>query len=117
MATSEVGTVILIWGSGNAYDFCKNGRRVGGVNLRSMPGEKGVFAIYITDFIIEPPYRGQGLAKHLLNEIARIAAQKQCNKLKLRVLEANLHAIRIYEKFGFKLVGIKDKYRVYEKQL
>ncbi|MEO0509506.1 MAG: GNAT family N-acetyltransferase [Verrucomicrobiota bacterium] len=55
----------------------------------------------IHDFMIAPMFRGQGLAKQLLEEIEIIARELGCCKLTLEVLEGNERAKKIYKRFGF----------------
>ena len=106
----------LIFRENNSYDFCWGGYKtllaVGRVNLN-----KKDTAIYISDFIIFPPYRNHGFATRMIGDIVEIAKQKGSTKLKLLVLPDNIPAINLYEKNDFNHVGVKDKYYVYERNL
>lgn len=58
--------------------------------------------INIHDFMVCPEYRGQGIGQGLLEEIERIAIEKECCKITLEVQENNKAARRLYRSFGFK---------------
>lgn len=52
--------------------------------------------------------RGKGIGKFALEEILKHAFYNMnLNRVELSVLEGNVHAIKLYEKFGFKQEGIK----------
>jgi ribosomal protein S18 acetylase RimI-like enzyme len=105
--------VKLVPGYNNVYDLYRNdNKKVGEVGLKS-----STECLYIYNFIIMPEHRQKGFGKLMIAEIAKLAKQKNCNKLKLMVEERNLPAVRLYEKTGFVFVGHKEKLRVYERKL
>ncbi|MGJ8638141.1 MAG: GNAT family N-acetyltransferase [Opitutaceae bacterium] len=55
----------------------------------------------IHDFVVAPQFRGQGVAKLLLEEVEAIGRDLGCCKLTLEVLEGNSRAQSIYQRFGF----------------
>ncbi|CAB0150834.1 hypothetical protein PSI9734_01273 [Pseudidiomarina piscicola] len=55
----------------------------------------------IHDIAVIEGFRGQGIAKRLLQEVATLAEFRGCVKLTLEVLEGNEPAKVAYEKFGF----------------
>ncbi len=55
----------------------------------------------IHDAIVSAPYRGQGLAKMMLQVVEQIAIDLGCCKLTLEVLEHNYIAQKAYQSFGF----------------
>lgn len=57
--------------------------------------------VNIHDFAVHPDFRGRGLARQLLQKIEEIAAERQCCKITLEVLEGNPVAQAAYRKFGF----------------
>lgn len=62
----------------------------------------------ITNIAVLPEYRKQNIASTLLTEIMKL-----CNDLEqiiLEVRENNIPAISLYEKFGFKKVGIRKNF-------
>ncbi len=55
----------------------------------------------IHDFMVEKPYRGQGISQQLLGCIEDIACSKNCCKITLEVLSNNTAAKVAYRNFGF----------------
>ena len=58
------------------------------------------WGIYLEDLYVRPEARGQGVGFALLKEVARIAAERGCERLDWSVLDWNEPAIRFYEKLG-----------------
>ncbi len=56
--------------------------------------------LYLEDLFIRPDFRGRGLGKALLAEVARIARQENCTLLRWEVLHWNKLAIGMYEALG-----------------
>jgi len=63
----------------------------------------------IMNIVTKKDYRGNGIASLLLQELIHFS-KKSCNSITLEVNENNKIAIHLYEKFGFKNVGIRKKY-------
>lgn len=53
------------------------------------------------DFAVRPEFRGRGIAKALLAELARLGRELGCCKLTLEVLDGNVPARRLYRACGF----------------
>lgn len=66
-------------------------------NFSSFRGQRG---LYLEDLYINAEYRGSGLGKSMLREIARIAASKGCERIDFLVLDWNTTAIKFYESLG-----------------
>lgn len=66
--------------------------------------------IEIMNIVVKKVYRGKGVGNALLNEIIRISQNLNCKKIFLEVNEKNKPAIKLYEKNGFKKIGIRKKY-------
>ena len=60
-------------------------------------------SIYLDDLYVLEPYRRQGIAAALLNELFEIARNENCNRIRWQVLNWNETAIRFYEKIGAKI--------------
>jgi GNAT superfamily N-acetyltransferase len=60
----------------------------------AMPG------IYLEDLFVDPPYRGHGVGKALLQELARITVQRGCGRLEWSALDWNRPAIDFYLRLG-----------------
>lgn len=67
----------------------------------------------ITNVAVKSEYRRKGVAGRLLSEGRRLAAQRGITALTLEVRVSNEPAIRLYEKYGFRSLGIRPGF--YEK--
>jgi GNAT superfamily N-acetyltransferase len=52
--------------------------------------------IYLEDLFVHPEFRGLGIGKALLKQVAAIAVEKGCSRLKWSVLDWNTPAIDFY---------------------
>lgn len=64
----------------------------------------------ITNIAVLPDYRKSGIASTLLEKITDYAISKDISFITLEVRESNINAIKLYEKFGFELVGKRKNY-------
>lgn len=63
------------------------------------------------DYIyVLPNKRKEGIASSLIAQMIDFASQVNSLNITLEVNENNLPAIKLYEKFGFKVCAIRDKY-------
>lgn len=67
----------------------------------------------ITNVAIAAPYRGQGYAKTMLQELLLQAKKDLIEKVVLEVRFSNAGAIGLYENMGFKKLGVRKDF--YEK--
>jgi len=65
---------------------------------------------HITTFAVAPDRRRQGVGEHLLLELLRIAESVGAAVATLEVRVSNLPARRLYEKYGFRPVGVRPRY-------
>ena len=56
--------------------------------------------IFLEDLFVRVPFRGRGVGKALLAEVARIARQQGCRSIRLDVLHWNELAIQFYKSLG-----------------
>ena len=63
---------------------------------------KGRPGIYLEDLFVDPKYRGKGIGKKLLQELARRALESNFARLEWSVLDWNPPAIQFYESIGAK---------------
>lgn len=60
----------------------------------------GKAGIYLEDLYVRPEFRGLGLGKKLLLEVARLAKERGCGRYEWSVLDWNEPSIRFYEALG-----------------
>ena len=56
--------------------------------------------LYLEDLYVQPPHRGTGLGRALLEHLGRLAAERGYGRFEWSVLDWNHHAIRFYEHLG-----------------
>lgn len=56
--------------------------------------------IYLEDLFVLPEYRGHGIGKALLTQLAQIAIERDCGRLEWSVLDWNESAIGFYQRMG-----------------
>jgi GNAT superfamily N-acetyltransferase len=56
--------------------------------------------IYIEDLFVQPEFRGLGIGKALLRQVAAVAIEKGCQRLQWEVLDWNIPAIDFYRAMG-----------------
>jgi GNAT superfamily N-acetyltransferase len=59
--------------------------------------------LYLEDLFVRLEFRGNGIGKAMLQELARIAVAENCYGMKWQVLDWNTPAIDFYEALGAKL--------------
>ena len=57
--------------------------------------------VNVHDVAVLSAYRGRGIANQMLALCELIARERGCCKMTLEVLQGNLGAVRVYERFGF----------------
>ena len=65
---------------------------------------------HITNVAMLPEFRGQGIGSKMLSEYIHIVKQKGITAMTLEVRPSNQAAIALYEKFGFRSVGLRKGY-------
>jgi len=58
--------------------------------------------LYLEDLFVKPEFRGNGIGKQLLIELANIACAKDCARMEWAVLDWNRPSIQFYESIGAK---------------
>lgn len=64
----------------------------------------------LNNIVVKKSFRGNGFSSILLEKIIDFAKNKNCIKINLEVAKTNTIAINLYKKFGFKQVGLREKY-------
>jgi ribosomal-protein-alanine N-acetyltransferase len=65
---------------------------------------------HITTFAVHPRWRRQRIGEQLLLALLDIARERRAREATLEVRLSNLAARRLYEKYGFRPVGIRPRY-------
>ena len=65
---------------------------------------------HITTFAVDPPWRRRRLGERLLLAMLDLAIERGAREATLEVRLSNLAARRLYEKYGFRPVGIRPRY-------
>jgi ribosomal-protein-alanine N-acetyltransferase len=65
---------------------------------------------HITTIAVRHELRGQGLGETALLHIIKTGRKEGVEKFTLEVRESNIEAIKLYEKYGFKLIGRRKNY-------
>jgi len=66
-------------------------------NYSTFAGKPGIF---IEDLFVKPQFRGRGLGKILFSFLAKIAAERNCDRLEWSCLNWNKPSIEFYKKQG-----------------
>ena len=72
-------------------------------NYSTFLGKPG---LYLEDLFVRPRFRGLGLGKRLMQELARIALDRGCGRFEWSVLDWNTPAIEFYRRLG--AVGMEE---------
>ena len=77
-------------------------------------GYMGVWRIFdeahVTNLAVHPEYQGKGLAHFLILSSLDMCYRDKIKYVTLEVRKTNARALKIYEGFGFKSLGIRKKY-------
>jgi len=72
--------------------------------------------IHIANLAVKETFRKVGIASWIIDIIFSIAEVNNTNVMHLEVRKSNIKAINLYQKFGFKIVGIRKNYYETEKE-
>lgn len=64
----------------------------------------------ISNIVVHKDFRGQKIGYLLLENLIDLAVSLNIKILNLEVRESNVSAIKLYEKFGFEVCGIRKNY-------
>lgn len=127
MTAADVGQAALLekeifsdaWSASAFYDSLENPNAV--LLLAENEGEMSGYCCMYTVFdegeivnvAVNPKYRRQGIAEGLLKTLFESFTPKQVTNFYLEVRAHNEAAKCLYEKFGFKVIGVRKRF--YEK--
>ena len=87
------------------------------LNINNAQSENmGNDSLEVERIYIKQQFQKHGLGKFMLNEVIKIAKEKNKQKMWLGVWEKNENAIRFYEKMGFVQMGVHSFYMGDEEQ-
>lgn len=106
------------WSSASFMDALRNGRTW---HSRVLKDEmRHVLGYYIAmtagddedllTITVRPEFAGQGLGRHLLQDLLVNARQRGAARVFLEVRESNSRAIRLYTQMGFRISGMRKNY-------
>lgn len=115
----EQGIFSLPWSRKSFADACANAD-----NVYLVCEADGVIAGYcgmwtvlgegnITNMAVSPDYRRCGIAEMLMQAMEKYGEDKKVTSYFLEVRQSNMPAISLYEKMGYKNIGIRKRF--YEK--
>ncbi len=103
------------WSRGNFADSLRAGYHaqvltqdetlLGYLVLMLSPGEA-----HLLNITVDPDQQGRGLALHMIGELVRWSQAQGAQSLWLEVRVSNVRARQIYERYGFKAVGLRRNY-------
>lgn len=103
------------WSRGNFADSLRAGYRA--QVLLQGPDLMGYYVLmlgaqeaHLLNLSVDPPQQGRGLARLMLDEMLRFALAQGAQSLWLEVRTSNVRARQIYERYGFKTVGLRRNY-------
>ena len=67
---------------------------------------------HILNLAVHPEYRGRGIASRMIQEILETLRADNCRSVFLEVRVSNEEARKMYEKFGFVLLGTRKNYYI-----
>ena len=78
-------------------------------NFSTFLGRAG---IYLEDLYVEPAFRGRGIGKGLIKQLARIAVERGCGRLDWSCLDWNQPSIDFYRSLGAEALDDWTVYRL-----
>jgi ribosomal-protein-alanine N-acetyltransferase len=104
------------WSRGNFEDSLRNGHF--GVCLRHVTGTLIGYCVlmpvvdemHLLNLCVAPAAQRAGAGLALLREALRLTVSKQLDALLLEVRPSNERALRLYERFGFAVIGRRKHY-------
>ncbi|HCU56305.1 MAG TPA: ribosomal-protein-alanine N-acetyltransferase [Clostridiales bacterium] len=66
--------------------------------------------LHILNVAVDPDHRRQGVGRQLMAHLVEQARALSARAITLEVRESNLTAIRLYERAGFQLAGVRPHY-------
>lgn len=87
------------------YVAAENGNVIGYAGAHIILGEA-----YVTNIAVDKAFRGQGIGSLLMSALIKRCKSENCAFTTLEVRTSNTAAISLYNRFGFKTVGMRKKF-------
>lgn len=71
---------------------------------------------YLSNIAVDPACRGQGVGTYILKNALLLAEKAECNRVILDVTLDNKGALRLYQRFGFKVYGKTSSKWIFKSQ-
>ena len=123
LSDDQVDAVVLIeqqayshpWTRGNFMDSLRAGYhlrvlRGGDTLLGYYVAMAGVQEVHLLNITVAPAYQRQGHGRLLLDALHLWAQQQQAQWIWLEVRAGNARALQVYERYGYKRVGVRKAY-------
>ena len=123
MTEAHLGPVLAVeqaayshpWTRGNFVDSLRAGYEgrllcAGDTLLGYYVAMKGVDEVHLLNITVAPEYQRQGWGRLMLDALAAWARAQGVQWLWLEVRRSNLHAQRVYERYGYRRVGERKGY-------
>ncbi len=109
------------WTSGNFRDALASGYwaqclRVQDELLGYVIAMEGVQETHLLNITVAPARQGQGWAHMMLDALSLWSRRQQAEWLWLEVRESNQRALQVYERYGFRRVGLRKDYYPADRQ-
>lgn len=65
---------------------------------------------HVMNIAVHPRHRGNGYGNALLEDMIKVSKEANVKSMTLEVRVSNEHAIKLYEKNGFKVEGLRKEY-------
>lgn len=83
----------------------ENGKSIGYIGIWKIMDEA-----HVTNLAVHPDFQRQGIARFLITKALDICYSEKIKFITLEVRVSNEKAKKLYEKFGFKSLGVRKKY-------
>jgi len=70
----------------------------------------GADEMHLLNLTVAPPEQGRGHARYMLDALCALARRHRASQLWLEVRESNERAAALYERYGFRRVGMRQGY-------
>lgn len=104
------------WTRGNFIDSLHAGypahvlRSAGGELLGYFVAMSGVEEMHLLNITVAPVHQGRGHALFMLDAVQALARRRHAEQLWLEVRVSNARARQVYERYGFRNVGLRKSY-------